>query len=71
MQMEVPVCLEPLVWWSHGYPIKMKIFVLLVAVIYIMGLLRAMLSQERVREYVRGKPIHSLGTRTSSASLMS
>ena len=33
-----------------------KIFVLLVAVIYVMGLLRAMLSPERVREYVRGKP---------------
>ncbi len=33
-----------------------KIFFLLVAVIYIMGLLRAMLSAERVREYVRGKP---------------
>ncbi len=33
-----------------------KIFVLLVAVIYIMGLLRALLSPERVREYVRGKP---------------
>ena len=33
-----------------------KIFVLLVVVIYVMGLLRAMLSPERVREYVRGKP---------------
>lgn len=33
-----------------------KIFVLLVAVIYIMGLLRALLSPERVREYVRGRP---------------
>ncbi len=33
-----------------------KIFFLLVAVIYVMGLLRAMLSAERVREYVRGKP---------------
>jgi uncharacterized membrane protein YraQ (UPF0718 family) len=33
-----------------------KIFVLLVAVIYAMGLLRAMLSPERVREYVRGRP---------------
>ena len=33
-----------------------KIFVLLVVIIYIMGLLRAMLSPERVREYVRGKP---------------
>ena len=33
-----------------------KIFVLLVAVIYVMGLLRALLSPERVREYVRGKP---------------
>lgn len=33
-----------------------KIFVLLVVVIYAMGLLRALLSPERVREYVRGKP---------------
>ena len=33
-----------------------KIFVLLIVIIYIMGLLRAMLSPERVREYVRGKP---------------
>ena len=33
-----------------------KIFFLLVTVIYVMGLLRAMLSAERVREYVRGKP---------------
>ncbi|RMG28510.1 MAG: permease [Gammaproteobacteria bacterium] len=33
-----------------------KIFTLLVAVIYGMGLLRALLSPERVREYVRGKP---------------
>jgi len=33
-----------------------KIFLLLVAVIYIMGLLRALLSPEKVREYVRGKP---------------
>lgn len=33
-----------------------KIFALLLAVIYIMGLLRAMLSAEKVREYVRGKP---------------
>ena len=33
-----------------------KIFVLLVVIIYVMGLLRAMLSPERVREYVRGKP---------------
>ena len=33
-----------------------KIFVLLVAVIYVMGLLRAMLSPERVRDYVRGRP---------------
>ena len=33
-----------------------KIFVLLVIVIYIMGLLRAMLSPERVREFVRGRP---------------
>jgi len=33
-----------------------KIFVMLVAVIYIMGLLRAMLSPEKVRDYVRGKP---------------
>lgn len=33
-----------------------KIFVMLLLIIYIMGLLRAMLSPERVREYVRGKP---------------
>ena len=33
-----------------------KIFVLLVAVIYLMGLLRALVSPERVREFVRGKP---------------
>jgi len=33
-----------------------KIFVLLVVIIYVMGLLRALLSPERVREYVRGKP---------------
>ncbi len=33
-----------------------KIFVLLVLVIYIMGLLRALLSPERVRAFVRGRP---------------
>jgi uncharacterized membrane protein YraQ (UPF0718 family) len=33
-----------------------KIFVLLVAVIYVMGLLRAMVSPERVRDFVRGRP---------------
>jgi len=33
-----------------------KIFFLLVLVIYIMGLLRAILSPEKVRDYVRGKP---------------
>ncbi len=33
-----------------------KIFFLLFIIIYVMGLLRAMLSPERVREYVRGKP---------------
>lgn len=33
-----------------------KIFLLLVVVIYGMGLLRALLSPERVREYVRGRP---------------
>jgi len=33
-----------------------KIFSLLVIIIYVMGLLRALLSPERVREYVRGKP---------------
>ncbi len=32
------------------------IFFMLVAVIYIMGLLRALLSPEQVRDYVRGKP---------------
>lgn len=34
----------------------LKIFALLVFVIYAMGLLRALLSPERVRDYVRGKP---------------
>lgn len=33
-----------------------KIFFLLFIIIYIMGLLRAMLSPEKVRKYVRGKP---------------
>lgn len=33
-----------------------KIFILLVIIIYVMGLLRALLSPERVRGYVRGKP---------------
>ncbi|MDT8385799.1 MAG: permease [Gammaproteobacteria bacterium] len=33
-----------------------KIFAMLVIIIYIMGLLRALLSPERVRDYVRGKP---------------
>jgi uncharacterized membrane protein YraQ (UPF0718 family) len=33
-----------------------KIFVMLVVIIYLMGLLRAILSPEKVREYVRGKP---------------
>ncbi|MFD2111056.1 permease [Thiorhodococcus fuscus] len=33
-----------------------KIFALLVIVIYVMGLLRAMLSPERVRAFVRGRP---------------
>ena len=33
-----------------------KIFALLVIVIYVMGLLRALLSPERVREFVRGRP---------------
>jgi len=33
-----------------------KIFALLVLIIYVMGLLRALLSPERVRNYVRGKP---------------
>ena len=33
-----------------------KIFFLLFIIIYIMGLLRAMVSPERVRKYVRGKP---------------
>jgi len=33
-----------------------KIFTLLVVVIYMMGLLRAMLSPERVRAFVRGRP---------------
>ncbi len=34
----------------------LKIFVLLVVIIYVMGLLRALLSPERVRDYVRGRP---------------
>lgn len=33
-----------------------KIFVLLVTIIYLMGLLRAILSPERIRDYVRGRP---------------
>jgi len=33
-----------------------KIFVLLVGIIYVMGLFRALLSPEKVRDYVRGKP---------------
>jgi hypothetical protein len=33
-----------------------KLFALLVIVIYVMGLLRALLSPEKVRDYVRGKP---------------
>ena len=33
-----------------------KIFVLLILIIYAMGLLRALLSPEKVRDYVRGKP---------------
>ncbi|MES9860185.1 MAG: permease [Candidatus Thiodiazotropha sp. LLP2] len=33
-----------------------KIFVMLAIIIYVMGLLRAMLSPERVREYVRNRP---------------
>ena len=34
-----------------------KIFALLVIIIYIMGLLRALMSPEKVRDYVRGKPV--------------
>lgn len=33
-----------------------KIFAMLVIIIYVMGLLRALLSPEKVRDYVRGKP---------------
>jgi uncharacterized membrane protein YraQ (UPF0718 family) len=33
-----------------------KIFIMLVIIIYVMGLLRALLSPERVREYVRNRP---------------
>jgi uncharacterized protein len=33
-----------------------KIFFMLAVIIYVMGLFRAMLSPERVRDYVRGKP---------------
>ncbi|MDZ7802700.1 permease [Thiohalophilus sp.] len=33
-----------------------KIFAMLMIIIYIMGLLRALLSPEKVRDYVRGKP---------------
>jgi len=40
----------------HFFPMDVaKIFVLLVAVIYVMGLLRAMLSPERVRDFVRDR----------------
>ncbi|MBK5968924.1 MULTISPECIES: permease [Thiorhodovibrio] len=34
-----------------------KIFAMLVLVIYLMGLLRALMSPEKVRAYVRGKPV--------------
>ncbi len=34
-----------------------KIFFLLIIIIYVMGLLRALLSPEKVRDYVRGKPV--------------
>jgi len=44
-----------------------KIFVLLVVVIYVMGLFRALLSPERVRAYVRGKPVWL--ARTSAVTL--
>lgn len=33
-----------------------KIFFMLAAVIYVMGLARALLSREKVRDYVRGRP---------------
>ncbi len=33
-----------------------KIFFMLIVIIYVMGLFRAMMSPERVRDYVRGKP---------------
>lgn len=33
-----------------------KIFVLLIIIIYIMGLLRALMSPERVREFIRNRP---------------
>lgn len=33
-----------------------KIFVMLVIIIYLMGLFRALLSPEKVRDYIRGKP---------------
>ncbi|MCW8948717.1 MAG: permease, partial [Sedimenticola sp.] len=33
-----------------------KIFFMLVIIIYVMGLLRAMISPERVREYIRNRP---------------
>lgn len=33
-----------------------KIFVMLIVIIYLMGLFRAMLAPERVRDYVRGRP---------------
>jgi hypothetical protein len=44
-----------------------KIFAMLVVVIYIMGLLRAMISPERVRNYVSGKP--KWAARTSAVGL--
>ena len=55
-------------WWGVGPGTRLgdalhffvmdtsKIFTLLVIVIYVMGLFRAILSPERVRDYVRGKP---------------
>ena len=44
-----------------------KIFFLLIVIIYAMGLLRAMLSPEKVRNYVRGKPMWL--ARTSAVTL--
>ncbi len=48
---------QPLAEAAHFFVMDVtKIFALLVGVIYVMGLLRALLSPERVRDSVRGRP---------------